>query len=466
MKIGNSVIIPALNEATSIRSVVEFVRRSPQVHEVIVVDDGSLDGTPELALAAGAKVITSTLLGKGASMEDGVRESHGEHLLFLDGDLRALQPDMIERMLEPLEQGRADFVKACFSRQAGRVTTLTAKPLIQIFFPELVHFSQPLGGIIAAKRSLLETMRFETDYGVDLGLLIDVWARKAKIEEVSIGHLEHESQSLERLGDMAKQVVRTLLNRAQRFGRFSLHQFQEVEEMERHANAQLALSRAMDGAVERLAVFDMDGTLIDGRFVEALAAAIGKSAALLDWLDNSSIPPHERTEHIAMLFEGVPKTVFEEVARQMPLTQGAVETIIELRKAGYRVGVVTDSYLVAAEIVRRRVFADFSIANRLRFENGKSSGRCLPAPAWIHPQGCPVHKYCKRNVIEHWMERLGLPASRVLAVGDGLNDICMLQTAGLSFAFEPKQDQVASAAKNVVRGDLRQILNLALPHPA
>jgi glycosyltransferase involved in cell wall biosynthesis len=67
-----SVVIPVLNESDTIGQIVSFVRRDARVSEVLVVDDGSIDGTPELACDAGARVVTSTLLGKGASMEDGM----------------------------------------------------------------------------------------------------------------------------------------------------------------------------------------------------------------------------------------------------------------------------------------------------------------------------------------------------------------------------------------------------------
>jgi glucosyl-3-phosphoglycerate synthase len=82
-----SIIIPVLNEAKTIFRLVGQVLRSPRVVEVIVVDDGSIDGTPEIASRAGARVITSTLLGKGASMEDGLAVATAEIVLFLDGDL-------------------------------------------------------------------------------------------------------------------------------------------------------------------------------------------------------------------------------------------------------------------------------------------------------------------------------------------------------------------------------------------
>ncbi len=168
-----SVIIPVLNESATVSSVVRCVRSAAQVTEVIVVDDGSIDGTPDLARAAGARVITSTLLGKGASMRDGLLVAQNDVLVYLDGDLSGLHEDLIARLVAPLLAGQADFVKASFTREAGRVTTLTARPLLQTFFPELNHIQQPLGGLIAARRKWLERLRFEDDYGVDVGLLLD-----------------------------------------------------------------------------------------------------------------------------------------------------------------------------------------------------------------------------------------------------------------------------------------------------
>jgi phosphoserine phosphatase len=453
-----TVIIPVLNESPTVAQVVEFAHQSPGITEVIVVDDGSIDGTPELATRAGARVVTSTLLGKGASMEDGVWVAQNEILLFLDGDLRGLALDLVQRMTQPLIDHQADFVKARFSRRAGRVTILTARPLLRTFFPELNHIDQPLGGIVAARRSLLRNIRFETDYGVDVGLLLDAFMSGATIAQVDIGRIEHDSQSLDALGDMAKQVVRVILDRAAKYGRLDLQQVREVDEIERQSQAELATMFRKLGRSDRLALFDMDGTLLRGRYIVSLAQRTNKVASLSEYLDRLDIPADERTRHIAALFAGISKETFEEVARTVPLMPGAAELVVELRKLGYRVGLVSDSFVVATEIVRRRVFADFSIAHLMKFRRGVASGDVTLSPAMQHPSGCPSHRLCKVNVMWHMCEQLGVSPENVLAVGDGEPDICMLRAAGMSIAFQPKSDAVIQAARHVVTGNLLEVL--------
>ena len=449
-----SVVIPALNEAETIASVVSFARRSSGVSEVLVVDDGSTDGTVEAARAAGARVETSSLLGKGASMEDGARLAANEILVFLDGDLSELPEDLIPRLTKPLLENRADFVKARFSRRAGRVTVLTALPLIRTFFPELSGFAQPLGGIVAARRSLLRGLRFETHYGVDVGLLIDVSLTGARLEEVDIGFIEHHSQSLGSLGRMATQVMRVILDRAARHNRLAEPQLRRAEELDRRSQAELPAIVDRIGRAERLALLDMDGTLLRGRYAVSLAQAVGKESELSLLLDRQEIEARERTRRVASLFRGITMGTFEQVARAMPLVPGARRLVIALKRNGYRVGIVTDSFRVAAETIRRRVFADFSIAHVLRFRDGATTGEVFVSPAMERQPGCPEHRVCKLNVLLNLCERLRIQPMNVLAVGDGDVDVCMLRAAGQSIAFEPKSDRVASAATHCLSGTL------------
>lgn len=455
-----TVVIPVLNESRTIAELVKFARADRLVGEVLVIDDGSIDGTPELAQEAGARVITSALMGKGESMEEGWQHARYDVLVYLDGDLSGLDKNLFRTLSAPLFSDEADFVKAKFTRAAGRVTILTAKPLLKTYFPELADFAQPLGGIIAARRDLLQQLRFENDYGVDIGLLIDALRARARIVEVDIGELKHDSQPLEALGEMAMQVTRTIIERAAEWGRLRLSFAQQTRERERHARVKQGHAFKRLPQTDRLALIDMDGTLLNGRFVIALARAAGREEALQPLLDNAILTPVQRTRAIAALFAGTPRHVFERVARELPLMPGAVETVVGLRKAGYRVGIVTDSYHTAAEMVRRRVFADFVVAHVMKFKREKATGRVTFAPSMLAPAKCRKHRLCKLNVLHHLCEELQTSPEHVLTVGDSENDICALRGAGNSVAFQPKTPAVRDAAKHVLHDDLRGILKL------
>ena len=177
-------------------------------------------------------------------------------------------------------------------------------------------------------------------------------------------------------------------------------------------------------------------------------------------MDNQRLSDVDRTRLIASLFVGVLQEVFVETAQSMPLMEGAMETVLGLRKAGYSVGVVTDSFHVAAEVVRRRVFADFCVANILHFRKGAATGDVTISPAMEDRDGCPLHPSCKANLVKHLAQTAGLVPANTLAIGDGLNDICMLSEAGVSVAFRPKSRLVEEAAIHVLHGSLLEILDL------
>jgi phosphoserine phosphatase len=440
-----------------VAAVVQLALRSRCVGEVIVVDDGSIDGTPELARAAGARVFTSNFLGKGGSMEEGRDEARHETILYLDGDLAGMSDDLVDSVVGPVLRGEADFVKARFGRRAGRVTVLTARPLLRTYFPELAHFDQPLGGVVAARKALLERLLFENDYGVDVGLLIDASAMGARIAEVDIGQIEHESHALEFLGEMATQVARAILERAGAFGRLRLSYVQQVQETESKQRAQPENVLARVGAVDRLALFDMDGTLLAGRFIVALARGIGREAELARYLDRLDLTPETRAQRIARLFRGVSREQFLRIARNLPLNPGAVEAVVGLRKLGYRVGILTDSYHTVAEVVRRRVFADFVLANVLEFHRGRATGAVTLAPTFRSGRVGRL-AYDKLNALRFLTKRWELRARDVVAVGDSDSDIGMLRAAGMSVAFQPKSDRVRRAAKVVIDDRLDRLL--------
>lgn len=147
-------------------------------------------------------------------MEMGIQEASNEVLIFLDGDITKSDSDIVRDLSEPIIDRDIDFVKSRFDRTGGRVTELVAKPLLDITFPNIQKFAQPLSGAIAGKKSLLKQIVLEKDYGVDIGILLDMIALNAKIEEVHIGRIKNDSQDWKVLVQMSKEVQQAILKRA------------------------------------------------------------------------------------------------------------------------------------------------------------------------------------------------------------------------------------------------------------
>ena len=114
-----TVIIPALNEEKTIRQVIRLVSSSPIVNEVLVIDDKSHDNTIKQSRLPNVRINTSPIIGKGASMRDGMLLSKNEIIVYLDADILTYPKDIVELLSDHILKGEADFVKSCFDRQAG-----------------------------------------------------------------------------------------------------------------------------------------------------------------------------------------------------------------------------------------------------------------------------------------------------------------------------------------------------------
>ena len=214
-----SVIIPAYNEEDTVAKVVEVVNNVSFVDEIIVVNDGSSDNTEEEAIKAGAIVINhESNKGKGEALYTGYSQAECDIIAFIDADIYNLTSKKVESMIKPILLGEAEITKTKFSRASGRVTELTAKPLLNFFFPE-ISFEQPLSGQFAARKDTLKKINFEKDYGVDVGIVIDADVLGISILEVDIGAIEHDMSPLADLNMMANEVVRTIISRANKYGR-------------------------------------------------------------------------------------------------------------------------------------------------------------------------------------------------------------------------------------------------------
>ncbi len=456
-----TVIIPALNEAETIDKVVAFAKAVPDVSEVIVVDDKSFDNTVVISKNAGAKIITSTKLGKGASMKDGLLCAANEIVVFLDADIDPYPPETIENLTAPLLNDEADFVKACFGRNAGRVTELVAKPLLNILFPDLTHFSQPLSGMIAGKKSLLQQVEFRDDYGVDAGILIDMHLLNARIKEVNIGYIENKSRPWQALGKMSKEVSQTIIAKAFQHKKpgATLEELQSFSEI--RDQMEFAIREGLKN-LNKIAFFDMDNTLLRGRFIDTCARFYGFDKELLH-IRSSESDPVIITKNIARLMKGLNISQVLAVADSIPLVEDAVEVVAALKKKGYVVGIISDSYDVITQHIKTKIGADFSLSNELEFSKSVATGEVkLPYFFFNHPDSICKHTMCKTNAVQDILAQYKIDMANAIAVGDSENDLCMVKNVGVGVAFCSSNELLNFVAdKKINEPSFKAILDFA-----
>ena len=160
----------------------EMVGRIPLLDEILVIDSASTDRTREIAEAEGARVVQhpdvlsryGSFRGKGEALWKSLFETTGDIVVWADTDVRNWHPRMVYGTLGPLlHEPRLQYVKGYYQRPivedgvlkeggGGRVTELVARPLINLFYPELSGMIQPLSGEYAGRRTLLEQIPFFT----------------------------------------------------------------------------------------------------------------------------------------------------------------------------------------------------------------------------------------------------------------------------------------------------------------
>ena len=203
---------------------------------------------------------------------------------------------------------------------------------------------------------------------------------------------------------------------------------------------------SLERRAKRLIVFDVDSTLIQGEAIEMLAERAGAGAAVaaitgaamrgeIDFAESL----HQRVATLA----GLPIEVLEEVADEVELTPGARTTIRTLRRLGFHCGVVSGGFRQVIEPLAHELMLDFVAANELEIADGKLTGRLV---------GPIVDRAGKAKALRDFAQQVGVPMEQTVAVGDGANDIDMLNAAGLGVAFNAKPA-------------LREVADASLSHP-
>ena len=238
-----TVVLPAREVADTIGPIVDaLVGLGDLIDQVLVVDAASEDGTAEIARRHGAEVHQESALlpefgpalGKGDAMWRALSVARGELVVYLDSDTREFPAHFATGMLGPLIcRDWVEFVKGFFRRpyinaagetmplDGGRVTELTARPLLSAFYPELAAFAQPLAGEVAARRAVFEQLPFATGYSIETSMLLharDLVGLEA-MAQVDLEQRFNRHQPLPQLAPMAYAVLEVILERLRRDGR-------------------------------------------------------------------------------------------------------------------------------------------------------------------------------------------------------------------------------------------------------
>jgi glycosyltransferase involved in cell wall biosynthesis/nucleotide-binding universal stress UspA family protein len=257
-----SLALPALNEEETVGKVLrimktELMQKVPLLDEIVLIDSNSADRTREIAQKEGIPVYIhqhllesmGTRTGKGEALWKSLFVTRGDLIVWIDTDIVNIHPRFVYGIIGPLLQNpQIQFIKGFYRRPlkvgskiqaggGGRVTELTARPLLNLFYPELSGVVQPLSGEYGGRRSALEQATFSSGYGVETGLLIDIYERYglSAIAQVDLLERVHHNQHLEALSKMSFAIIQTVMRRLEkRFGRAVLEDVNRSMKLIRH----------------------------------------------------------------------------------------------------------------------------------------------------------------------------------------------------------------------------------------
>ena len=235
-----------------------------------------------------------------------------------------------------------------------------------------------------------------------------------------------------------------------------------IKEIQRSL-AKVAITNRIDLAVEpssrareakRLVLLDMDSTLIQQEVIDLLAKHAGKLDQVSQITESAMAGDLDFSQALSArvsLLAGLDQSVVELVRKEITLTNGAKELIETLHKQGHKVGVVSGGFLDVIEPILKDLKIDFYRANKLEIMNGKLTGKT---------EGAIIDRVAKFNSLQEFAKIEGVELSQTVAIGDGANDLDMIEAAGLGIAFNAKPKVAAAAAPTISTSDLSTVLLL------
>ena len=265
-----SLAMPALNEEKTVGKVISTIKKAlmddvPLLDELLLIDSDSVDRTREIAKELDIPIyIHQQLLpemgvrsGKGEALWKSLLITKGDIIVWIDTDIVNIHPRFVYGIIGPLLHNQnIQFVKGFYRRPVrignkiqagggGRVTELTARPLLNLFYPELSGVIQPLSGEYAGRRRALEEAPFFSGYGVEIGLLIDIFERYGLrgIAQVDLLERIHHNQELEALSKMSFAIIQSVLRKIEsRYERSILEDVNKTMKLIRYNNGEYFLA--------------------------------------------------------------------------------------------------------------------------------------------------------------------------------------------------------------------------------
>jgi phosphoserine phosphatase len=209
----------------------------------------------------------------------------------------------------------------------------------------------------------------------------------------------------------------------------------------------------------KLACFDMDGTIIDGRLIEVISKKFGLYDQIKRIQNDSSIFGYIKTQKIASILKGIDEKELVIAIESIPLMKNCQRIINLLKKNNYKIGIITDSYTIAAKILVNKLGLDFVAANDLQISGGLITGEVMMPLGWDKINCYCKISVCKRYHLEIYARKYGIDIKNTVAIGDTRGDICMINNAGIGIAFMPKDDCIGKHKNLINRPDLMDMLD-------
>ena len=293
-------------------------------------------------------------------------------------------------------------------------------------------------------------IEFFNDYGVDIGILIDMYLMKARVKEIHIGYIENKSKPWEALGKMSGEVSRAILSKAQRHHSDELtkESVNSLEAIQREMNIVL---REKLSSYQKMIIFDMDDTILIDRFIDKCADAFGFKLKLEELRFNEK-DPIILTKRIGLLLKNKTMDDLLHIIGSMKMAEHINEVVKQYKQKGYLVGIISHSYTLIANYVKQKIGADFTLAHQLEFFEGKSTGEVnLPSYFFGSPESVCGHSFCKTNALQYACERYNVNMKNCIAVGDSRDDRCILTYAGRGVAFCTTDEMLEKIADNCIK---------------